>query len=180
MEWRPVLPERDRARRCSAISPRTPSSAITRPSRVLTDVTAEWPCRARWSLDFFAREHGDLEGFRDGRKRRCERRCGASSGSRSRGDAEASAARDPAGRPGARCRTCERGTPRTIEPSEGFRTIRLLSRLFQMPADVRPPFTWLFLVQPLRLHVDVWHTDAWLTMIRGSKKFVMFHPVTCR
>ena len=43
----------------------------------------------------------------------------------------------------------------------------------------RPPFTWLFLGPrgcATRLHVDVWHTDAWLTMLRGSKKFIMYHP----
>jgi hypothetical protein len=28
-----------------------------------------------------------------------------------------------------------------------------------------------------RLHVDVWHTDAWLCMLEGRKKFVMYHPV---
>ena len=35
----------------------------------------------------------------------------------------------------------------------------------------QPPFTWLFLGPRgarTRLHVDVWHTDAWLTMIEGS------------
>ena len=24
--------------------------------------------------------------------------------------------------------------------------------------------------------MDVWHTDAWLTMIEGRKKFIMYHP----
>jgi histone arginine demethylase JMJD6 len=43
----------------------------------------------------------------------------------------------------------------------------------------RPPFTWAFLGAKgtrTKLHVDVWHTDAWLTVLQGSKRFVLFHP----
>ena len=43
----------------------------------------------------------------------------------------------------------------------------------------QPPFHWLFLgpagaVTPL--HVDVWHTDAWLCNFQGRKRFLLFHP----
>lgn len=153
---------------------------------VLTDVTAEWPCRARWSLDFFAREHGDLEvSVDDGRKEkmRTTMREYIERFEEFARDAEASAARDPAGRPGVpvpylRTWNFEDDAP---ELSDGFPHDSPYFRDFfqTLKPTWRPPFTWLFLGPrgaATRLHVDVWHTDAWLTMIRGSKKFVMFHP----
>ena len=52
--------------------------------------------------------------------------------------------------------------------------------MFQaLPEVARPPFTWLFLCPrgaETRLHVDVWHTDAWLVNFVGRKRFVLFHP----
>ena len=153
---------------------------------VLTDVTAEWPCRARWSLDFFAREHGDLEvSVDDGSKEkmRTTMREYIERFEDFARDAEASAARDPAGRPGGpvpylRTWNFEDDAP---ELSDGFPHDSPYFRDFfqTLKPTWRPPFTWLFLGprgSATRLHVDVWHTDAWLTMIRGSKKFVMFHP----
>ncbi|KAK9821692.1 hypothetical protein WJX74_008781 [Apatococcus lobatus] len=48
-----------------------------------------------------------------------------------------------------------------------------------LPEHQRPPFTWLF-VGPrgaaTPLHVDIWHTDAWLAQLEGRKRFWLFHP----
>ena len=41
---------------------------------VLTDVAASWPCASKWTLAFFAREHGDLEVSVDDGSNECERR----------------------------------------------------------------------------------------------------------
>jgi len=27
-----------------------------------------------------------------------------------------------------------------------------------------------------KLHEDIWHTDAWIAQLEGSKKFLMYHP----
>ncbi|KAK9851544.1 hypothetical protein WJX84_008054 [Apatococcus fuscideae] len=52
-------------------------------------------------------------------------------------------------------------------------------RFQQLPENQRPPFTWLF-VGPCGvqtpLHVDIWHTDAWLAQLEGRKRFRLFHP----
>ena len=56
---------------------------------------------------------------------------------------------------------------------------RMARRPDEPPDGGQPPFTWLFLGPrgcQTRLHVDVWHTDAWLCMLEGRKKFVMYHP----
>ena len=45
----------------------------------------------------------------------------------------------------------------------------------QLKASWQPPFTWLFLGPrgcQTRLHVDVWHTDAWLSMLEGRGALV--------
>ena len=61
-----------------------------------------------------------------------------------------------------------------FDPGEHFKDLFKI-----VPPSMQPPFEWLFLgprgVQT-RLHVDVWHTDAWLAQIRGRKRFVLFHP----
>ena len=69
---------------------------------VLTDVTAEWPCRHAWSLSFFADTYGDMEvSVDDGSKgkMRTTMREYIDRFDEFARDAEASASDDPTGRP---------------------------------------------------------------------------------
>lgn len=52
-----------------------------------------------------------------------------------------------------------------------------------LPENRRPPFKWIFIGPAgayTPLHVDVWHTDAWLCNLHGRKTFLLFHPAGAR
>ena len=144
---------------------------------VLTDVTASWPCARKWSLRYFAEAHGDVEAVADDgtpQKLRCPLREYVA-----RLDELADAA-EASGTAPAYLRTWNfyDDVPELLDdfPADSpyFRDF-----FKALKPSWQPPFTWLFLGPRgarTRLHVDVWHTDAWLTMIEGSKKFVMYHP----
>ena len=143
---------------------------------VLTDVAASWPCASKWTLAWFAETHGDVRvAADDGTKEKMK--CTL------REFAEIS-------------RSCESSDPGRSVPY--LRTWNFLDDLPELSRDFdsggggyfrncfdalrpewRPPFTWAFLGGAgarTKLHVDVWHTDAWLTVLEGSKRFILFHP----
>ena len=143
---------------------------------VLTDVAASWPCASKWSLEWFAETHGDVRvAADDGTKEKMK--CTL------REFAEIS-------------RSCKSSDPGRSVPY--LRTWNFLDDLPELSRDFdsggggyfrncfdalrpewRPPFTWAFLGGAgarTKLHVDVWHTDAWLTVLEGSKRFILFHP----
>lgn len=146
---------------------------------VLKDVIAEWPAASKWKLDYFAKTHGDLEVVAD--------------------DGTREKLRLPMSEYVANFETYS--TRSETEPSVGpppyLRTWNFYDDVPELLDDFppdspyfrdffktlkpswQPPFTWLFLGPrgcQTRLHVDVWHTDAWLCMLEGRKKFVMYHP----
>ena len=119
---------------------------------VLTDVTAEWPCRARWSLDFFAREHGDLEiSVDDGRKEKVNDDAGVHRAVRGvrarRGGIRGAGSRGKTRRPGAVPANVELRGRRSRAERRILCTIRLTFATFSqtLKPTWRPPFTWLFL-----------------------------------
>ena len=142
---------------------------------ILTDVAASWPCASKWSLAWFAETHGDVRVAADDgtkEKLRCTLREFAEMSSR-----------------------------RSSRPGPAVPYLRTWNFLDDIPAlesdfeasgggyfrnyfdalrpEWRPPFTWAFLGGAgtrTKLHVDVWHTDAWLTVLEGRKRFVLFHP----
>ena len=147
---------------------------------VLTDVAASWPCASKWTLAWFAETHGDVRVAADDgtkEKMKCTLREFAEMAE------TASASRDDVAIP-------------THVPY--LRTWNFLDDLPELKSDFeadgggyfrdgfdflkpawRPPFTWAFLGGAgarTKLHVDVWHTDAWLTVTQGRKRFVLFHP----
>jgi hypothetical protein len=49
--------------------------------------------------------------------------------------------------------------------SHGRRFLACGSQAFMGPAGIHS-----------KLHVDIWHTDAWLCNLQGRKRFSVFHP----
>ena len=160
---------------------------------VLTDVTAAWPCASEWKLSHFAEAHGDVEIVADDgtpEKLRCTLReyvarmdADAIAADRAADEAEsrpddAPPSPPPPGPPYLRTWNFLDDRP---EWASGFESDSPYFRDYfhRLRPEWRPPFTWLFLGPrgaKTRLHVDVWHTDAWLTMLEGRKKFIMYHP----
>ena len=171
---------------------------------VLTDVAATWPCASKWTLEWFKEKHGDVRVAADDgtkEKMKCtlrefvktcdafEQSAGSSSGSTGAHLVDSSG-------------ELVSSSPGGHRPLSGvvpyLRTWNFLDDLPELENDFdkhgggyfrdlfdalrpewRPPFTWAFLGAKgtrTKLHVDVWHTDAWLTVLQGSKRFVLFHP----
>lgn len=179
---------------------------------VLTDVVATWPCAQKWTLDWFAENHGETQvSVDDGttEKMRCSLKAfvelchddndarqttqtsvASTSHETTPGDALTPVVTTPG----------DESTPVNTKNQRVvpyLRTWNFLDDLPELEKDIeqngpyfrdyfqalkqswRPPFTWLFLGGKgvsTKLHVDVWHTDAWLCSLQGVKKFVLFHP----
>ena len=170
---------------------------------VLTDVAASWPCASKWTLAWFAEKHGDVRVAADDgtkEKMKCTLRefaetCDAFERGAAISTSSTNAHVVDASGELVSSSSCHR-------PREGvvpyLRTWNFLDDLPDLERDFdkhgggyfrdafdalrpewRPPFTWAFLGAKgtrTKLHVDVWHTDAWLTVLQGSKRFVLFHP----
>jgi hypothetical protein len=173
---------------------------------VLTDVAKSWPCASKWTLEWFKEKHGDVRVAADDgtkEKMKCTLRefvktCDAFE----RGAKSSSGSRLNAHVVDASAGELVSSAPQCHRPLSGvvpyLRTWNFLDDLPELENDFdkhgggyfrdlfdalrpewRPPFTWAFLGAKgtrTKLHVDVWHTDAWLTVLQGSKRFVLFHP----
>eukprot|EP00793_Prasinoderma_coloniale_P004682 PRCOL_00000443-RA len=134
----------------------------------------------RWDLDFFRREYGELPvqvdagGDTFGARRQLTMAEYIDAFDDLTAAAEEAGASPP---PYLRTWNYEDEVP---ELGSDWSTPALFRDMFQaLPPVARPPFTWLFLCPrgaTTRLHVDVWHTDAWLVNALGRKRFVLFHP----
>lgn len=165
---------------------------------VLTDFMSDWPCADKWTLQWFAEKHGEVQvAVDDGTKEKM--RCSL------REFVDKCDEDDDAAESTMQASTSESTDALTaghiysqythVVPY--LRTWNFLDDLPELEQDIRqnseyfkdyfhslkeswrPPFTWAFLGgKGVRtpLHVDIWHTDAWLTSLEGEKKFVLFHP----
>ena len=147
---------------------------------VLTDVVKDWPAASKWKLGWFQSQHGDLHVVADDGPRGKLRISMAEYVANFEAYSKRSEADGGASGPPPYLRTWNfyDDVPELLDDFAGdspyFRDF-----FKSLKPSWQPPFTWLFLGPrgaQTRLHVDVWYTDAWLTMLEGRKKFVMYHP----
>ncbi|KAK9816493.1 hypothetical protein WJX72_000966 [[Myrmecia] bisecta] len=147
---------------------------------VLTHALDSWDASTKWTLDFFRTVHGEQQVAVDH---------GAVSGNRwqrttlaqyidsFQEHAEQAETGSAAHNPYLRTWHFADDLPELLDD---FEALPHFPDMFQqLSPSLRPPFLWLFLCPAgaqTRLHVDIWHTDAWLAQIQGSKHFTLYHP----
>ncbi|CAE7627073.1 jmjd6-a [Symbiodinium sp. CCMP2592] len=142
------------------------------------DTAADWPALRKWDFDFFAQSCGHIEvevALQGGRKRRNLLK-----------DYLALLRRDTFRRPFAlpylRGWYYERDAPWLSDDlwrHGDFHDVAFQDHFRKLPERHHPDFHWLFIGgegSTTPLHVDPSETHAWLTQIRGRKRFTLFPP----